>query len=239
MPIALITGANRGLGFEMVKILAGRAGYTIIACCRTPEKADALRALAGAATGVSIEALDVSDTDAIIGLARQLAGTPIDILISNAGVFGKNPPATTGFQEQQFGVSNFEDDWIVPYRVNVIGTMAIAEAFVEHLAASELKKLAVISSVVASIEEAKGHMFGYAASKAAVNMTARNLAVALKPRGIIVNPIHPGYAKTDMSGPQAAIEPVVGAQGVIDRIEEMSLETSGAFLSYDGRSIPW
>ncbi|MEM9879589.1 MAG: SDR family oxidoreductase [Pseudomonadota bacterium] len=232
----LITGANRGLGLEMAKLYAARPDTHVIACCRNPDAATALN-IDGAA--ITREAMDMVDHAAIDGLAAKLSGTPIDIAIHNAGIFGKNPAATTGFQDQQFGNSNFEDDWIMPYRVNVIGGMKLAEAFADHIAASDQKKLAIITSVIGSVAGAMGHMFGYAASKAAANMTTRNLSIALRDRGIIVNPIHPGYARTDMSGPGADIDPIDGARGVIERIDEMAMETSGDFLSYDGRSIPW
>jgi len=232
----LITGASRGLGLEMTRLYAARAETDVIACCRNPETAHQLDGIGGSVTR---EALDVLDHAAIDALAQRMLGQPIDILIHNAGIFGKNPAATTGFLDQQFGNSNFEDDWIMPYRVNVIAGMKLAEAFAAHIAASGQKKLAIISSEVASIANAKGHMFGYAASKAAVNMTARNLSVVLAKRGIIVNPIHPGYARTDMSGPGADIDPVEGARGVLARIDEMTLERAGEFLSYDGRDMQW
>lgn len=239
MSTVLITGANRGLGFEMAKIYAARAGTKVIACCRELEKAQALKALKEAGSDIVVEALDVLDHSAIDALAARYAGTPIDVLISNAGIFGKSMPATTGFADQQFGNSDFEADWIMPYRVNVIAGMKLAEAFVDHVEASQQKKIIIITSMVGSITEAMGHMFGYSASKAAANMTAKNLSVALKPRGIAVNPIHPGYAKTEMSGPGGHIEPEDGARGVIDRIDAMTLETSGDYLSYEGRDIPW
>lgn len=238
MTTVLITGANRGLGYEMAKIYASRARTKVIACCREPSKAVALHALAQDGD-VAVEALDVLDHGAIDALAVRYKNTPIDVLISNAGIYGKSLPATTGFADQQFGVSDFEADWIMPYRVNVIAAMKLAEAFAPHVEASTQKKMAIITSVVGSITEAMGHMFGYAASKAAANMTAKNLSIALKPRGIMVSPIHPGYAKTDMSGPGAAIEPEEGARGVVARIDAMTLDTSGDYLSYDGRDIPW
>lgn len=236
MTTVLITGANRGLGYEMAKIYARQSGTKVIGCCRNRDTADALRALGDA---VQVEALDMLDLNAIDALAHKLSGQTIDVLICNAGIFGKTNPADTGFEDQQFGRSEFEGDWILPYRVNVIAAMKMAEAFAPHVEASSQKKIALITSVVGSIELAMGHMFGYSASKAAANMTAKNLSIALKSKGICVNPIHPGYAKTDMSGPGADIEPEVGAQGVVDRIGEMALETTGDFLSFDGSALPW
>lgn len=239
MKTILVTGANRGFGLELVKRYSAEANTKVIACCRTPETATQLNTLAKTNSDISIEALDVADQDAIDALGLKLGNQAIDILINNAGIFGRNPPATTGFQEQRFGVSEFEGDWIQPYRVNVIGPMKITETLVENIAASELKKVVIITSIVGSIEGAAGHMFGYAASKAAANMTARNLAIALKKRNIMVNPIHPGYAKTDMGGEHALVEVNDAIDGLITQIDAMSLENSGEFLSYDGSPIPW
>ena len=239
MTTVLITGANRGLGLAMAERYLARPEHAVIACCRAPEKAAALQALAQQHGGLRILPLDVTDGASVAALAGRLAGLPIDILISNAGIYGKSVPATTGFADQRFGVSDWEADWIMPFRVNAMGPMRLAEALVDNVAASQLKKFAVITSMVASITNAMGHMFGYSASKAAANMTARNLSLALKDRGIIVNPIHPGYAKTDMGGDGAHIEVADAVAGTMARIDDMTLETSGAFLSFDGKALPW
>ncbi|GAB5457734.1 MAG: SDR family oxidoreductase [Henriciella sp.] len=239
MKTILITGANRGLGFAMAQSYAGRDDVSIIACCRSPDRAEALHALAKARGNVRIEALDVSELASIEQLGDTLRGQPIDILINNAGIFGKNPPATTGFQDQVFGNSDFEADWIAPFRTNVIGPMKIVETLVENIAASEDKKVVIITSIIGSVTMAPGQMFGYAASKAAANMTAKNLAVALRPHNIIVNPVHPGYAKTDMGGEAAHVGVEEAISGVIKQIDAMSLAKTGCFLSYDGSELPW
>ncbi|MFK7954661.1 MAG: SDR family oxidoreductase [Lysobacterales bacterium] len=239
MSTVLITGANRGFGLAMTQRFSAMAHTQVLACCRNPEEAVALKALSKTNPKISIHTLDVSRLNDIENLGKSLGAIPIDILINNAGIFGKNPPATTGFADQVFGNSDYPADWVAPYAVNVIGPMKMVETLVDNVAASEEKKIVVITSVVGSIAGAHGQMFGYAASKAAANMTARNLALALKTRGIIVNPLHPGYAKTDMGGSQAHVEVDDAVDGIMARIDEMTLETSGQFLSYDGSTIPW
>lgn len=109
----------------------------------------------------------------------------------------------------------------------------------EHVARSEQKKIVIITSIIGSVTSAMGHMFGYSASKAAANMVAKNLSIALKNKEIIVNPIHPGYVKTDMGGENAHIEVPSAVSGVIKQIDQMSLETTGAFLSFDDQILPW
>ncbi|ATW02494.1 SDR family oxidoreductase [Sphingorhabdus sp. YGSMI21] len=239
MTTILITGANRGLGLGLARSYAGEDDVSIIACCRSPADADELQALAAETGRIQIEKLDVADEKSIERLGQRLDGIPIDILINNAGIFGKNPPATTGFTDQTFGKSDFEADWIAPFRTNAIGPMKMVETLFRNVAASGERKVVILTSIIGSITTAHGFMFGYAASKAAANMTASNLAVALKPEKIIVNPIHPGYVKTDMSGEGADIEVEESIAGVRARIDAMTLEKSGSFLSYDGNELPW
>ncbi len=239
MTTILITGANRGLGFEMVRQYATRPGVTILACCRAPANATALQALAQKHDNIELLTLDVADHGSIEALGAGLENRPIDLLVNNAGIFGKSDPATTGFDDQKFGASDFENDWVDTFRINVIGPMKMVETLVDNVAASKEKKIVIVTSIVGSVAFAQGHMFGYAASKSAANMTAKNLAVALKRRDIIVNPIHPGYAQTDMGGPAAHIEVSAAIQGVIKQLDGMSLEHSGEFLSFDGQKLPW
>ncbi|MFK7841193.1 MAG: SDR family oxidoreductase [Sphingorhabdus sp.] len=239
MTTILITGANRGLGLGLTRSYAEQEGTSIIACCRSPVDAEELQALSAEKGSIQIEALDVADEQSIAQLGERLTGRPIDILINNAGIFGKNPPATTGFTDQTFGKSDFEADWIAPFRTNVIGPMKIVESLIENIAASHEKKVVIVTSIIGSISSAHGFMFGYAASKAAANMTAKNLSVALKPQKIIVNPLHPGYVKTDMSGEGADIDVAESISGMRAQIDSMTMEKTGCFLSYDGNELPW
>lgn len=239
MKTILITGANRGLGLEAARRFMVRPQTKIIACCRAPKKSMDLQQLSDRYANFEIQSLDVADHPSIDCLAKRLGDQPIDILINNAGIFGKNQPATTGFMDQQFGNSDFEADWIEPFRTNVIGPMKIVESLIDNVVRSSDKKIAVITSVVGSIAYAPGQMFGYAASKAAANMVSKNLSVALKEKGVIVNPIHPGYAKTDMGGEAAHVEVEEAVTGLVAQIDNMNMDSTGEFLSYDGGTLPW
>ena len=202
MPTLLITGANRGLGLGLTRLFAAD-GCRIYACARAPEKAKALAELAAASGGkVTLHALDVEKHDGIDAMAATLKGVPIDILLNVAGFYGakiNSEPGGLG----KFGESDFPE-WEKIYRINTIGPMKMAEAFVENVAASQRKAIISITSIIGSIGgNPTGIMFGYRASKAALNAVMKAMAIELKPRGITAIPLHPGWAKTDMGGPSA------------------------------------
>jgi NAD(P)-dependent dehydrogenase (short-subunit alcohol dehydrogenase family) len=118
--------------------------------------------------------------------------------------------------------------------------MKIAEAFVDHLASSEQKKLVTISSTLGSIgRDTSGGMYQYRASKAAVNALMKALSVDLAPRGIIVALIHPGWVRTDMGGPDGDVSADISVAGMRQVIAELLPEDSGCFRDYRGRSIDW
>ena len=205
MPSVLITGANRGIGLEFARQYADD-GWQVHACCRAPESADALKAVAEAASGrVSVHALDVADCDRIDALAAARSGTAIDVLVNNAGLFGPKLSAE-GDDRQQFGKIAY-DIWTDVLRVNTFAPTKMAEAFVDHVERSALKTIASITSGLGSIAETEGGYYIYRTSKAALNMAMASLARDLQPRGIAVGVFCPGWVKTDMGGPGASVEP--------------------------------
>src|SRR5437867_7568851 len=121
MPTAIITGANRGLGLEFTKVYLGE-GWTVHAGCRHPANAENLRKLKG---DLHIHALDVDDPKDVKALAMGLEGEPIDLLINNAGVYGK--------REVQLGTLDY-DDWHQVMRTNVLSPIRLAEALAENVA---------------------------------------------------------------------------------------------------------
>jgi NAD(P)-dependent dehydrogenase (short-subunit alcohol dehydrogenase family) len=209
MPTALITGANRGLGAELARQYQAD-GWKVIATTRAD--------------------LDVTDQKKISSKVRELKGEPIDLLFCNAGIAGKRGS----------GIGSFDyASWEEVLRVNVLGAAAVAEAFVDNVAASERKVIAFMSSRLGSIAETSGHTLPYSSSKAALNMVAKAFSLALAPRGIIVVALHPGWARTDMGGKGAPLEPAESVRGLRKVIAGLRPSDSGRFLNHDGAPIPW
>ena len=224
----LITGANRGLGLEFTKQYAAD-GWRVLACCRHPQSALDLQALAAAYSNVKIYALDVADFAQIDALAVQLKDESIDVLINNAGVY----PASS------FGDTNY-DDWANGFKVNSMAPLKMAEAFVQHITRSQLKKIATLSSKMGSIDDnSSGESYSYRSSKCAVNMVMKSVSIDLKPYGISVVTLHPGWVQTDMGGSNAMINAQTSVTGLRKVIEGLSLNTTGQFIAYDGQTIPW
>jgi len=239
MPTVLITGTSRGFGLLMTELFAEQ-GWTILACCRTPDKAAELKALEERFPNqVKIHALDVTDFSAIDALAADLNDTPIDILLNNAGVLGKRNLDQGTLEDQAFGNSDWTE-WEELYRTNTMAPMKMAEAFIDHVAKSDQKKIVTVTSVVGSIGGSIfGGLYAYRASKAAANAVMKGLSIELAERGITAFPIHPGFAKTDMGGSRADIEPMEGARGVFKVVTEATLEDAGRFWTYEGKELPW
>ncbi len=240
MPTLLITGANRGLGLELVKQFDAR-GWRIHACCRTPEEAEALQAIAIESDGcVHVHALDVTDFAAIDGLGHALQGEPIDVLFNNAGIMEvRQRPLEQQGTSQSFGSIDY-DEWRQILRVNVLASMRMAEVFVDNVAASERKTIVTMSSILGSIATTDSiRWVGYRASKTAVNMMMRGLASDLKERGITAVCVHPGWVRTDMGGAGADIAPEESAEGVAKVVDGLTPDQSGHYLTYDGGELPW
>lgn len=235
MPTVLITGANRGLGLEFTRKYASD-GWTVIACCRLPGDLPELATLARLGD-VRSYVLDVTDFAAVDRLAAELRGTRIDVLLSNAGTFGPNPFNGTS-KAQVFGHIDYQV-WADVLRINTFAPLKLAEAFVEHVGGSEQKKIVIVSSTEGSIAGARGNLYAYKTSKAAVNMVMRNLSQDLKPRGIIAASVCPGWAKTRMGGVNATVEVPDSIAGLRRVISALTLDQSGSFIRYNGETIPW
>ena len=222
----LITGANRGIGLEFCKQYA-QEGWSVLACCRTPQQATALQALEKAYANVQILSLDVADFEQIDALAIQLKGQKIDVLINNAGVY---PDSS----------SEDVDGWLEAFKINSIAPFKMATAFTPHIANSQLKKLATLSSKMGSMDDnTSGGSYVYRSSKAAANMVMKSLSIDLKPLGISVVTLHPGWVLTDMGGTNALIDTQTSVSGLRKVIQDLSLSNSGQFIAYDGKAINW
>lgn len=243
MPTTLITGANRGIGLELVRQYAAD-GWRVIACCRSVT--DALQEIAHGSNGaVSLHTLDVADHEAIDRLAAELQGTPIDVLLNNAGRYGRLSMADGGVEDQAFGNSNYAD-WDVTLRVNLFGPMKMAEAFIDHVVAGDQKKIVTITSFLGSstlnTRQASGAfaggMYAYRTSKTAVNIMTRSMAADLEDRGVIALAVHPGWVKTDMGGDDAQVEPAESVKGIRHIIASATMANTGGLSVFDGDILP-
>lgn len=229
MRTALVTGCNRGLGFEFARQLA-TAGWRVHACCRQPEKARKLKALDPGDGEIERHRLDVTDGLQLASLGRELADEPLDLLVNNAGMFGPRGG---------FGKIAYED-WLQVFNVNTLAPMRVAETFARHLERAESPRLLNISSKLGSIganETSGAHL--YRSSKAALNMVTKCLSIDLKDRGVIVAAVHPGHVATDMGGRDAAITPEDSVAGMLAMADRLSVQDSGGFYGYDGTPLPW
>ena len=232
METVLITGANRGLGLEFARQYA-EAGWNVQATCRDPDRATALRELAGKHPGLIVHRLDLERFENIDALAAELAGTPIDVLLNNAGVYGDS--AESRFGALDFG--RFEHT----VRVNLLAPIKMAEAFLPHVRGSGRKLIVALTSRMGSIgDNRSGGSILYRSSKAALNAAMRSLALDLRPDGIGVLLLHPGWVLTDMGGPRASTPPaesIAGMRRIIDNFSRA--EHAGRFLDFRGREVPW
>lgn len=220
MATIVLTGANRGIGLSMAQQLTAR-GDTVIAAVRT--SSDEL-----AATGAEVhENVDVADLASVEAFAKALSGRAVDVLINNAGLLTREP------------LDDLDWDRIrTQFEVNTLGPLRVTKALLPNL--KEGSKVAIVSSRVGSIaDNSSGGNYGYRMSKTAVNMAGANLALDLKPKGIAVILLHPGYVRTGLTGMSGNIEPDESARGLIERIDAASLEASGSFWHADGTELPW
>ena len=237
-PTLLITGANRGIGLEFVNQYSA-LGWNIIATARTPKKAEALQALAAQNSQIVIEQLDVTDHTRIEWLADIYRDQPIDILLSNAGLTPKYKSAFKRLKGVDFEMADMS------MQVNAIGPLKLAQAFMDHVAASEQKKIIVISSKGGSFElgPKMPMMYSYRASKAALNMYMHTLAFETPKKEVILALLSPGQVRTfDTQGVKMPdiIEPDESVSKMIKVIDGLTPEQNGQFLDYeDGRVLGW
>lgn len=226
----LITGANRGIGLELVRQYA-HDGWYVMATCRDPNNAKELQEMEWGAGRIEVYPLDVTNQDSIEGLARTIKDHPIDCLINNAGIAGK-----WGAE-----IEDLETDmWLDILHTNTIAPVMVARTFLPNLKRSQRKLIAAISSRMGSIQDnTSGREYMYRTSKAGVNMAMKSLAIDLKPEGITVVTLHPGWVKTDMGTDQAPLLPQESVSGLREVLTNATLADTGRFLNYDGTELPW
>ena len=220
MPTVVITGANRGIGLELTRQFRKR-GDEVVAACR--KSSDELAKL----DVEVVEGVDVADDAGAGRLTASLEGRTVDVLVNCAGILS----------DESLGDLDF-DRMRRQYEINSLGPLRVTAALRENLVQGS--KVAIITSRMGSIEDnTSGGRYGYRMSKAAVNMAGRSLANDLKDDGVAVAILHPGFVRTEMTGHQGLIDPPESAAGLIARIDEVTLETTGTFWHTNGEVIPW
>jgi NAD(P)-dependent dehydrogenase (short-subunit alcohol dehydrogenase family) len=223
MNTVLVTGANRGIGLALVQHHRAH-GDAVIAACR--HDSEALRK-----TGARIETgVDVTDDIALAALAQRLGDTRIDTLWLNAGILA---------QESLGGIDAAGFDSLRrQFEVNALGPLRVAQALSAKLGKGS--KIGILTSRMGSVaDNGSGGYYGYRASKAAVNAIGKSLAIDLRPRGIAVFLLHPGYVATDMVGGHGDIQPAQAAEGLVKVLGGLGVEDTGTFWHSNGSALPW
>ena len=228
----VVTGANRGIGLELVRQLRDRGDH-VEACPRHPAAARELAALAG--DRVRIHPLDVTDPASVRALAAALGDAAIDAVFNVAGVHG-GPGQSIGQMADYLALG----DVGATYDVNAIGALRVSLALLPHLRRGAGKKLVHVSSNMGSIADNRsGGYYAYRMSKAALNMMSRSLAVDLRGEGIVSVVINPGWLQTDMGGPGAPTPVADGVRAVLREVDRATLADSGEFLDWRGDRLAW
>lgn len=221
MAIYLVTGANRGIGYEYCRQLKER-GDVVIAVCRSAS--DELKEL-----GLRVEdGIDITSDASIANLHDRLAETPIDVLINNAGI------------SKRVTLEDLEFDSIrEQFEVNTLGALRVTHALLPHLKPGS--KVVMMTSRMGSIgDNTSGSSYGYRMSKVALSMAGKSLSHDLKPLGIAVAILHPGLVQTRMTNfTSTGITPEASVKGLLSRIDELTLDNTGTFWHSNGEVLPW
>jgi NAD(P)-dependent dehydrogenase (short-subunit alcohol dehydrogenase family) len=230
MNTVLITGCSRGIGLALAKQMAAQ-GWQVLAGVRHPAAAHALQAaVRDAAPGsIDILSLDVRNDESANAAAEEAAAKvrSLDVLVNNAGVF----PEDGSEPLEQLPLECFEE----AFAVNVVGVARVTRIFLPLLTRAAHPRVINISSLAGSISEKEdSRYYCYSSSKAALNMLTRAMAAELRPRGVTVVAVTPGWVKTEMGGPKATITAEESARSLAATIGRVSHHDAGHFLDRDG-----
>ena len=225
----LVTGANRGIGFELTSQLL-TLGHNVVACVRNPDRTKELDMLVKEyGQQCQILGMDVSFQKSIQQAVSLIKVAHLDVVINSAGVL----------LNEDANIENLNVvDLNTSLQTNLFGPIHVTRATLKLLKNAKLPKLVNITSVMGSLaDNSSGTAYSYRISKAALNMFSKNLAIGEK--WLCVLMIHPGWVKTKMGGENALIAPQESAGGMLKVIGAQGLKDSGKFLNFRGEELPW
>jgi len=229
MTRVVVTGANRGLGLSLAQQYTKR-GAEVIGGCRNPAGADGL-----ADAGAEVHKLDTGSSESIAAFAKAVGDRPVDVLFNNAGIDARAVGASEG---ERGALDLTEEQFRAVLDVNTLGPWLMAKSLADNLIAAG-GVIVNVSSQVGSIEVAHniGRDISYTTSKAALNMITVKESQVLRPLGVTVISLHPGWVRSDMGGPSATLDPDVAAASIADLVDHLTLDNTGSFFPWDG-SVP-
>jgi len=217
----VITGANRGIGLALVKQYVNNGDKVFAVCRKTSSELNSMKGI------TVIDSIDVVNNSDLKRLSESLANVAIDILINNAGILTEEELGEIdyGRVERQF-------------QVNAIGPLNTTEKLLGQLRKGS--KIVLISSRMGSISDnGSGASYGYRMSKAALNAAGVSLANDLKPQGVAVGLLHPGFVQTSLVNHHGDIDTTEAAHRIQQRIEELDLNNTGSFRHSNGQELAW
>ena len=231
--VVLITGANRGIGFELTKQYLIN-GCTVIATCRDKNRADELISLNDRYLGkLFIELMDITCHRQIEQLANKLSehNLVIDLIVNNAGYLDRENQSIRSINYAEAEMS---------FKVNSLGPLYLTHCLLPLLNKNRLSKIAIVSSAMGSLsQEQDVAWYGYRMSKAAANMLAVNLSKELVGDNVAVVAVHPGWVQTDMGGTSATENVNDSALGIMKTISQLSISNSGTFYDFSGDELAY
>ncbi len=222
----VVTGARRGLGVSLAEQFEA-AGADVLAAARS-----------GSACGSQVHPpLDIGDEASIKVFAASIE-RPVDVLVNNAAIDAR----VLGAHGDERGPLKLSpDNFLAQTRVNAVGPMLLTRALLPRLEAAPGAKVVNITSQLGSMwyGAEHGRDMGYNASKAALNAVTVRTAGVLRPKGIVVVALHPGWVRTDMGGSSAALGPDEAAAAIVGTVSGLTIDDTGRFLRWDGTDHPW
>lgn len=235
---ALITGANKGIGYAIAKALA-QQGMQVWVGARNSERGQAaVDTLVAEGLDVRLLVIDVVDDDNVKAAASLLSTQieSLDVLINNAGILGTTDlPSLVRLNDVK-----------EVYEVHVFGPIRVTQAFLPLLKAAKGARVVMMSSGLGSLGlvtdptsiYSKANFLAYNSSKTALNAVTVAFAKELGPLGIMVNAVEPGSVATDLNGNNGALTPTEGAQSAVDMAMIEANGPRGGFFGVHGRQ-PW